>query len=111
MTAAMHRGRRSERGSMTEPAFEDRPPPLVITPELRQLSAELAGMPESRREILLGSLSPNGWPARWARWYDRPGAWPAFKSLCREVWMNESVGIEPIYTILAREDDRKANGL
>jgi hypothetical protein len=63
-------------------------PPLVVPPELVRLAAMLQDFSPERRRVLAESETPNGWPAWWSRFYDRPGGWEGFKAECEEALTN-----------------------
>jgi hypothetical protein len=86
-------------------------PPVIVEPWIVHLAAELEGMSPERRATLQASESPNGWPARWARFYERPGGWPAFKAMCEEALINFHEYGRPItHSLIVCEEDREAHG-
>jgi hypothetical protein len=82
-------------------------PRIFMPPELVRLAAVLGDFSRERRDVLAESVSPNGWPAWWARYYDRPGwDWESFKAECLEALDNlhdSQIPVETTLTLIERD--------
>lgn len=107
----LRRRRRAPLPSRDEMAEGWDGPALAMPPHLIQLGAELEGMSAERGAVLAESETPNGWPIRWQRFYERPGGWKAFQAMCAEAFTNlDRQGISTAATLLACEEQRLAYG-
>lgn len=82
-------------------------PRIFMPPELVRLAAMLGDFSRERRDVLAESESPNGWPAWWAMYYDRPGGWESFKAECLKAlddFHESGYPIESTLTIIERFD-------
>jgi hypothetical protein len=82
-------------------------PRTFMADELIRLAAMLGDFSRERREVLAESESPNGWPAWWATYYDRPGwDWQSFRTECLEALDNlhdRQIPVESTLIIIERE--------